>query len=299
MRVGIDFGGTKIAGLMINDKGETLAEARTPTPGKDYGASLIAVQNVVNMLEGSAGVAATSIGVGIPGAADRETGRISKGYQTGLHGHTFGADLNRLLKRPVSIANDANCFALSEATDGAGKGFEVVFGVILGTGVGGGIVVNGTVLRGANAIAGEWGHNILPNPTDTEYPGPQCNCGGYGHLESWLSGPALAADYARSIGIGPAGGPSPAEIVTLALTEKPAEDTLRRYEERLARALANVVNILDPDVIVLGGGVSNMARLYTSLPRLVLPYIYADSFKTRIMKNIHGDSSGVRGAAWL
>lgn len=299
MRVGIDFGGTKIAGILINEAGETLSQARVPTPGKDYAASLAAIQTLVSQLESEAGITASSIGIGVPGSVGKATDLISGGHQTGLPGHRLGHDLEALLNRPVKVANDANCFALSEAVNGAGKGAEVVFGVILGTGVGGGIVVNGKLLVGANAITGEWGHIPLPDPTDDERPGPACNCGRFGHIESWLSGPALVADYARAAGIAPENAPLPAEIVTLAEDNAIAEEALCRYEERLARALAVIVNSLDPDVIVLGGGVSNIDRLYHSVPVLIRPHLYCDTFKTRLVRNQHGDNSGVRGAAWL
>ena len=200
----------------------------------------------------------------------------------------------------MKIANDANCFALSEAVDGGGAGAEVVFGVILGTGVGGGIVVHGRLVEGVNAIGGEWGHIPLPSPLDDERPGPVCSCGIPGHTEAWLSGPSLAADYARRRGIPADEAPRAQAIVDLAAAgEAAAEETLRRYEDRLGRSLAVVVNILDPDVIVLGGGLSNVSRLYAAVPPLIRPHVFGDKFNTRLVRNVHGDSSGVRGAAWL
>ncbi len=203
-----------------------------------------------------------------------------------------------MLDRPVKIANDANCFALSEAVDGGGAGAQVVFGVILGTGVGGGIVVHGRLVEGVNAIGGEWGHIPLPTPLDDERPGPLCSCGIPGHVEAWLSGPSFAADYARRAGT--ASAPKAQEIVDRAAAgDAVAEESLRRYEDRLGRSLAVVVNILDPDVIVLGGGLSNVARLYETVPPLIRPHVFGDRFNTRVVPNVHGDSSGVRGAAWL
>jgi fructokinase len=236
----------------------------------------------------------------VPGSVDRTTGRVSLGNSTWLHGRDLRGDLAAALGRPVKIANDANCFALSEAVDGAGAGAPVVFGAILGTGVGGGIVVNGRLVEGVNAIGGEWGHIPLPYPQNDERPGPVCSCGVPGHCEAWLSGPSLAADHARRLGIPPADGPSAPEVVARAASGDPvASETLARYEDRLGRALAMIVNILDPDVIVLGGGLSNVARLYENVPALMRPHVFGDRFNTRLVRNRHGDSSGVRGAAWL
>jgi fructokinase len=238
--------------------------------------------------------------VGIPGAESRGSGLIKNANSTCLIGQPLKRDLQALLQREVRIANDANCFALSEASDGAGAGARVVFGVILGTGVGGGIVVDGKVLAGANAIAGEWGHNPMPD----EHHHDTCYCGREGCIELYLSGPGLAADHRRSVGI-PAGRPVSGELQavdiarTAATGDAACEATLQRYEARLARALAQAINILDPDVIVLGGGLSNMDRLYESVPRLWGEHVFSDQVATRLLKHHHGDSSGVRGAAWL
>jgi fructokinase len=256
---------------------------RVPTPRGDYGATIAAVASLVReMGEGT-------VGIGIPGALSRVTGLVKNANSTWLIGKPLKEDLEKALQRKVRLENDANCFALSEATDGAGHGAEVVFAVILGTGVGGGIVVHGRVLTGPNAIAGEWGHNPLPAPTPQDLPLPACYCGLAGCIETYLSGPGLANDHARVTGerLGAE------EIVAL------QGESLRRYEERLARALASVINVLDPDVIVLGGGMSNAARLYAEVPRLWSKHVFSDHVATRLVRNAHGDSSGVRGAAWL
>ena len=230
-----------------------------------------------------------TVGIGIPGALSKVTGLVKNANSTWLNGKPLKEDLERRLKREVRIANDANCFALSEAMDGAGKGADVVFGVILGTGVGGGIAVHKKIITGVNAIAGEWGHNPLPLPTGADLPLPRCWCGRSGCIETYLSGPGLARDYAQATG-----KRLPAEeIVSL------KDQYLERYEERLARTLAGVINVLDPDVIVLGGGMSNVPRLYTEVPRLWVKHVFSDHVATRLVRNIHGDSGGVRGAAWL
>jgi fructokinase len=292
MRIGIDLGGTKIEGIAIEDEGFQRLRRRIPAPQGDYDATLTAVVDFVREIEREVGVRG-SVGVGIPGAVSPATQLIKNANSTWLIGRPLADDLARLLDRPVKLANDANCFALSEATDGAGAGAEVVFGVILGTGTGAGLVVHGRVLTGANAIAGEWGHNPLPSPTDDERPGPMCYCGRRGCVEVFLSGPGLARDYgaghvtAKDIAARAAGG------------EALARAALARYEERLARALASVINILDPDVIVLGGGLSNIERLYESVPALWRPHVFSDRVTTRLVRAMHGDSSGVRGAAWL
>ncbi|MEW6515092.1 MAG: ROK family protein [Pseudomonadota bacterium] len=273
MRIGIDLGGTKSEIIVLGDAGEELLRERVPTPRGDYAATVVTLAALVKSAETKVGAGKTaSVGVGIPGAESRVTGLIKNANSTWLIGQPLRADLEAALGRPVRIANDANCFALSEATDGAAAGAEVVFGVILGTGVGGGIVVRGEVLVGPNAIAGEWGHNRLAGE-DIQRP---CYCGRTNCIETFLSGPALAAD-------GGAGD----------------EAALQRYERRLARALAQVINILDPDVIVLGGGVSNLDRLYDRVPRLWGEWVFSDHVATQLVKNQHGDSSGVRGAAWL
>jgi fructokinase len=300
MRIGFDYGGTKIAGIAIGDNGETLAELRVATPRHNYEAGVLAIQNATMELQKVAGVKANFVGIGVPGSVDMESGEISLGNSVWLSGRDLRRDVEVAVGVPVKIANDANCFALSEAVDGAGEGASVVFGAILGTGVGGGIVVNGQMLAGANSIAGEWGHMPLPNPREDERPGPKCSCGHFGHTESWLSGPSLAADYARRAGIPVEIGPSVPEIVAMLKSGNAvAEETFARFEDRLARSLAAIINVLDPDVIVLGGGVSNIDRLYETIPNLVRPHVFGDRFKTKIIRNMHGDSSGVRGAAWL
>jgi len=283
LRIGIDLGGTKIEALALDGAGREVFRKRVPTPRGDYAATIAAVSSLVKEIgEGS-------VGVGIPGAASQATGLVKNANSTWLIGKPLKEDLENALRRPVRLENDANCFALSEAMDGAGKGASVVFGVILGTGVGGGIVVDGKVLVGANAIAGEWGHNPLPAPTAADLPHPACYCGRTGCIETYLSGPGLSRDHESRTGR----RLSPEEIVSL------GDQSLERYEERLARALASVINVLDPDVIVLGGGMSNVARLYTEVPRLWGRHVFSDRVATRLARPVHGDSSGVRGAAWL
>ncbi|MEM8570662.1 MAG: ROK family protein [Pseudomonadota bacterium] len=301
MRLGLDYGGTKIEGIVLSPDGEELARARVPTPRHDYAAGLETIQGLTRDLEERAGGAITRVGIGVPGSVDRATGRVSMGNSTWLHDKDLQGDLAQALDRPVKIANDANCFALSEAVDGAGAGGEVVFGVILGTGVGGGLVVRGRLVEGINAIAGEWGHIPLPDALDDERPGPLCSCGKPGHTEAWLSGPSLAADYARRIGLSDvAKGPAAPVVLERAQNGEPeAEEAVRRFEERLARSLAVLVNVIDPDVIVMGGGLSNVERFYETVPSMMAEHVFGDRFATRIVKNMHGDSSGVRGAAWL
>jgi fructokinase len=300
MRLGLDYGGTKIEGIVLAPDGTEVARARVPTPRHDYPGGIEAIRNLMLHLEEVAGAGIERVGIGVPGSVDRSTGRVTLGNSTWLHGHDLRGDLTEALERPVRIANDANCFALSEAVDGAAAGAEVVFGVILGTGVGGGVVVHGRLIEGVNAIGGEWGHIPLPTPLDDERPGPLCSCGLPGHTESWLSGPNVAADHARRLGLPEGEGPKAQEIVVQARGgEAAAEETLRRFEDRLGRSLAVIVNILDPDVIVLGGGLSNVARFYENVPALIEPHVFGDKFNTRIVRNRHGDSSGVRGAAWL
>jgi len=295
LRIGIDLGGTKIEIAALDRDGRELLRRRVPTPQGDYDATLAAVAGLVADAERTLGATCT-IGVGMPGALSAASGLVKNANSTCLIGRPLKADLEARLKREVRLANDANCFALSEAADGAAAGAGIVFGVILGTGVGGGIVVRGAVLTGANAIAGEWGHNPLPAPVGEDLPSPACYCGRAGCVETYLSGPGLSADLARS------GGRSldPPRIVALAEAGDPAcEAALARYETRLARALAGVINVLDPDVIVLGGGMSNVERLYRNVPRLWTPHVFSDRIATRLVRNVHGDSSGVRGAAWL
>ena len=302
MRIGIDLGGSKIEIIALGDAGEVLLRERVATPQGDYPATVSAVAGLVAAAERRAGAGGT-VGVGIPGAESRASGLIKNANSTCLIGRPLKRDLEALLGREVRIANDANCFALSEAADGAGAGARVVFGVILGTGVGGGIVVDGRVLTGANAIAGEWGHNPMPGESSDEHPRgdmPSCYCGRRGCIELYLSGPGLAADHRRSIGQSAGAALQASDIAARAAAGDAACDaTLRRYEARLARALAQVINILDPDVIVLGGGLSNIDRLYQDVPRLWAAQVFSDQVATRLVKHRHGDSSGVRGAAWL
>jgi fructokinase len=300
MRLGLDFGGTKIEGVVLDAEGAQRARARVPTPRDDYDGCIAAIVGLTDQLEREAGGRIERVGIGVPGAVDRDTGVVSGGNSTWLWERPLRDDLAAALGRPVKIANDANCFALSEAVDGGGAGAEVVFGVILGSGVGGGIVVRGKLIEGVNAIAGEWGHIPLPAPLDYERPGPLCSCGVPGHTEAWLSGRSLAADYSRRIGAPVAEAPPAQEVIARAEAgEAAAEETLRRFEDRLGRSLALIVNVLDPDVIVLGGGLSNVARFYETVPPLVRAHTFGPRFDTRIVKNVHGDSSGVRGAAWL
>jgi fructokinase len=297
-RIGVDLGGTKIEIVALDSVGAELVRERVIAPRDDYGATLAAIAALVAGVERQLGIApgSASVGVGTPGSLAPDTGLLRGSNSVWLNGRRIREDLADRLGRPVAIANDANCFALSEAADGAGAGASVVFGVILGTGVGGGLVVNGRVLEGRNRIAGEWGHNPLPWTAEDERPGPACYCGLAGCIETFLSGPALAADHARANG-GTAGA---ATIVARAdAGEATCQRTLERYESRLARALAHVINIVDPDVIVLGGGLSNVDRLYANVPRLWDAWVFADTVATRLVRHRHGDSSGVRGAAWL
>jgi fructokinase len=295
MRIGIDLGGTKIEGIAIDDLGVERQRFRIATPRGDYAAIVKAVVSVVGGIEAMQGQKAT-VGIGIPGAVSPATGLVKNANSVELIGHALDKDLGLALGREVRVANDANCLALSEATDGAGSGGSVVFAVILGTGVGGGIVVDGRILVGQHAIAGEWGHNPLPCPHDDERPGPPCYCGRAGCNETFLAGPSLSRDHLQHTGQ----DLRPADIVARAETgDAQALATMVRYEDRLARALAVVINILDPDVIVLGGGVSNIERLYREVPRLLPKYVFSDKMATPIVKAKHGDSSGVRGAAWL
>ena len=283
LRIGIDLGGTKIEAVGLDDGGQEVFRKRVPTPRGDYAGTLQQIKALVEEIgEGT-------VGIGIPGSLSRTSGLVKNANSTWLIGMPLQQDLEQMIQRPIRIENDANCFTLSEAVDGAGKGAAVVFGVILGTGVGGGIAVNGRVLAGANAIAGEWGHNPLPLPTPEDLPLPRCYCGRSGCIETYLSGPGLSRDHEALTGrkeaperIASAGGAS-----------------IERYAERLARALAGVINVLDPDIIVLGGGMSNVGRLYTEVPRLWTRGIFSDHAATRLARNAHGDSSGVRGAAWL
>jgi fructokinase len=292
MRIGIDVGGTKIEGIALGDEGVTLARRRIPTPSGSYESTLAAIRDLVRALEAEAGAPGASVGVGMPGAISPKTGLVKNANSTWLIGKRLDRDLATALGRPVRLANDADCFALSEATDGAAAGLAVVFGAILGTGVGGGIVIGGKLLAGADGIAGEWGHNPLPWPRDGERPGPSCYCGKRGCIETFLSGPGLARDHG--------GGLSGAEVAARAAAgDRQAAAALERYADRLARGLATVVNVVDPHAIVLGGGLSQIATLYERVPPLLARYVFSDRVAARLMPPRHGDASGVRGAAWL
>jgi fructokinase len=295
LRIGIDLGGTKIEAAAIDADNRVLERRRVPTPRHDYGASLEAIAGLVAALEQALGPAA-GIGIGVPGALSPFNGRLRNANSVWLNDRALDADLKARLGRSLRLANDADCFALSEARGGAADGAGVVFGVIIGTGTGGGIVVDGRLLQGPNAIAGEWGHNPLPWPRADELPGPACYCGRRGCIETFCSGPGLARDFARNSGRRLDG---PAIVAAAAAGDTQAEAALTRHEERLARALAGVINVLDPDVIVLGGGLSNLDRLYRNLPRLIADRVFADGLATRILPPRFGDSSGVRGAAML
>jgi fructokinase len=295
MRIGIDLGGSKIEIIALDDAGRELYRERTATPAQDYHAILHAIAQLVARVE-QACQQTGSVGIGIPGAISPQTQWVKNANTTCLIGKPLQQDLERQLQRPVRITNDANCFAVSEATDGAGQQAKVVFGVIIGTGTGAGIVIDKQPLHGANAIAGEWGHNPLPWPHADELPGPPCYCGKQGCIETFLSGPGFTADHQRQRGH----GANPKEILALANAgDDIAEASLQRYEDRLARALASVINILDPDVIILGGGMGNIQRLYQNVPLRWGNYIFSDQVVTPLVAPLHGDASGVRGAAWL
>jgi fructokinase len=295
LRIGIDLGGTKIEGVVLADDGRELTRKRVPTPCGDYHGTLAAVHELVLGLESRAG-GQCSVGIGMPGSVSRVTGRVKNSNSTCLNGQPLYRDLEALLGRSLRFANDADCFALSEATDGAAAGVTAVFGVIVGTGTGGGIVINGRLLDGPNGIAGEWGHNPLPWPQTGELPGPACYCGLEGCIETWLSGPGLARDHLHSCGE----SLEAADISRRAQAGNPAaRRTVDRYMDRMARALASVMNIIDPDVIVLGGGVSGIACLHEEVPRRWGRYVFSDRVDTRLVRAAHGTSSGVRGAARL
>ena len=295
MRLGIDLGGSKIEIIALGDDGQALLRRRVATPQGDYPATLQAVAGLVTAAESELGRRGT-LGIGIPGTESQASGLIKNANSTCLIGQPLRQDLQSLLQREVRLANDANCFALSEAIDGSGRDAEIVFGVILGTGVGGGIVVRQQVLTGANGIAGEWGHNPLPLPDTADLPLPACYCGRAGCVETYLSGPGMSADHRRHNG-----ATLSAEQIEqrAAAGDAACEATLQRYEARLGRALAGIINVLDPQVIVLGGGLSKMQRLYRNLLERCGPHIFSDVFCNRILPPAHGDSSGVRGAAWL
>ena len=295
VQLGVDLGGTKIEIIALDGNGATLLRRRVTTPGGDYPAILSTIKNLVVAADTELG-ARYPVGFGTPGSASPVDGRMRNCNSTCLNGKNLHEDLAQLLERPVAIANDANCFALSEAADGAGAGAKSVFGVIIGTGAGAGIVIDGKLLEGANGVAGEWGHNPLPWPRDDERPGPACYCGKSGCVETFISGPGLKLDHhnvTQQL-------LEPREIVSRANRGNSAcAATMHRYEDRLARALAHVINILDPEVIVLGGGMSNIERLYDNVPRLWPRYVFSDVVQTQLRGNTHGDSSGVRGAARL
>lgn len=296
MRIGIDLGGTKIEGVVLGPGGQELARRRLKTPRGDYQDTVDCVAEIARELEAEVDSPCT-IGVAMPGAISPATGLIKNANSTWLNGQPLDKDLSLVLDREVRLANDANCFTLSEAVDGAGVGHRVVFGVIMGTGCGGGFVIDRQVLTGGHAIAGEWGHNPLPWPDKQELKtAPECYCGKRGCIETWISGPAIAADHKRETG----------KALTCEETaqaaangDKKARATISRLTDRTARGLATVINVIDPDVIVLGGGVSNIAALYDLLPAILPEYVFSDYIKVKVVPNVHGDSSGVRGAAWL
>ena len=294
MLIGIDLGGTKIEGVALDGTTELL-RLRVPAPRGDYRATIDEVRKLVFKIEQTLGRTG-SVGIGTPGASSTRTGLIKNANSTWLIGKPLNRDLEDALDRPVRLSNDANCFVLSEATDGAAHGARVVFGVILGTGTGGGVAVDGNVLEGRHRIAGEWGHNPLPWPRDDERPGPRCYCGRTGCIETFLSGPALSATYA-ALSQETADAPEIARRAEAG--DRAASNALALYEDRLARALASIINVIDPDVIVLGGGLSNIGRFYTNVPVLWQPFVFSDTADTPLIRARYGDSSGVRGAAWL
>ena len=295
LALGVDLGGTKIEIIGLDAAGNVRLRRRRPSPRGSYRGTLEAIQDLVLGAEAELGVRGT-VGFGTPGAISPATGLLKNSNSTWLNGHPLDHDLAAILERPIAIANDADCFALSEATDGAAAGAASVFGVIIGTGTGGGVVVRGRLLAGPNAIAGEWGHNPLPWPQPEELPGPACYCGLAGCIETWLSGPGLARDHQAATGT----ARDPPQIVAAAAAGDPAaEATLQRHEDRLARCLATVINLIDPEAIVLGGGLSKLERLYDAVPARWDGYVFSDTVRTRLVAPRHGDSSGVRGAAWL
>ena len=295
MRIGIDLGGTKIEVIALDNSGNELLRVREASPRDSYEETVRAIVRLVNHVEQVTGRSGT-VGIGIPGAISPATGLVKNANSTWLIGKPFHEDITAVLDRDIRVENDANCFVVSEAIDGAARGVALVFGVIVGTGTGGGLFANGKPLRGRNRIAGEWGHNPLPWPSADELPGRICYCGKCGCIETWLSGPGFARDHQAKGGT----ATTAAEIAALAEQGDALADVcLARYEDRMARSLATVINVLDPDVIVLGGGMSNIARLYDNVPRLWGRYCFSDQVDTRLVKPRHGDSSGVRGAAWL
>lgn len=297
--IGVDLGGTKIEAIALDFSGEILARRRVATPAHDYAEIVRAITAMVRELEVETNRRG-AVGVGAPGSISTHTGLVRGSNTLVVNGKPLDVDLSEALSRPVRVENDANCFALSEAVDGAGQGARVVFGAILGTGVGGGIVVEGKILSGRNRIGGEWGHTPLPWMTPGEYPGARCFCGHDGCIETFLSGPGLSRDYQRRSGDATAAPMTGQEIVARAEGGEPAAlAALDAYQDRLARALAIVIDILDPDVIALGGGVSNIAHIYEGLSERVARHAFTDALDTKILRNVHGDSGGVRGAAWL
>jgi len=295
MRIGIDLGGTKIEAIALDNSGAELSRQRIDTPQGDYQETVDAITTLVQMLEAETRQTGT-VGIGIPGVISPATDLVKNANSTWLIGKPLHTDLEKVLSRPVRIENDANCFVVSEATDGAAWGADIVFGVIIGTGTGGGIYVRGKEITGTNAIAGEWGHNPLPWPTADEYPGRECYCGKQGCIETWLSGPGFSNDHQLHGGK----GNTSRDIVLLAEQgDEVANASLQRYEDRMARALASIINILDPEVVVLGGGMSNVTRLYNNVPEIWCKYVFSDQVSTKLVPPLHGDSSGVRGTAWL
>jgi fructokinase len=295
MRIGIDLGGTKIEIIALDDAGIELYRARVSTPRGSYEGTIAALVDLVLAAERVTGRCGT-VGIGMPGAISPASGFVKNANSTWLNGRPLQVDVEAALQRPVRLTNDANCFALSEATDGAGAGAETVFGVIVGTGTGGGVVVHGHVCTGPNAIAGEWGHNPLPWPDDSERPGPGCYCGKHGCIETFLSGPGMANDHERATGTRLE---APDIAVRAAAGDAGCDATLARYERRMARALATIINVLDPEIVVLGGGMSKIARLCDRVPALLPEYVFSDHVATKLVPPVHGDASGVRGAAWL
>ena len=295
MRVGIDLGGTKVEGIALSDAGDELYRHRIATPQGEYKATLQSIIQLIQQIE-TAVDEKGSIGICTPGSLSPSTGLLRNSNSVCMNGEPVLTDLQELLQRDIRIANDANCFALSEATDGAAKNAAVVFGVIIGTGTGAGIVIDKKVLVGANAIAGEWGHNPLPWPEDSELPGPECYCGKLGCIETWLSGPGIVRDHELY-------NNEYIDAETLdnkaRFGDEEADETLQRYEDRMARSLAHVINVLDPDAIILGGGMGNIKRLYKNVPAIWGKYVFSDKVATQLLPPLHGDSSGVRGAAWL
>ena len=295
MLIGVDWGGTKLEAIALSAEGETLARLRVATPKEDYEGCIAAVAGLVSDIERATGQTG-SVGIGIPGAISPSTGLVMNANSTWSIGQALDRDLAEAIGRPVRVENDANCFAVSEAVDGAGAGAAVVWGVIIGTGAGSGIAVDGRALGGRNRIAGEWGHNPLPRPSDSERPGPLCYCGRRGCLETFVSGTGFERDHQARTGMQLT---APEVVARLRAGDVSARETYDIYLDRLARGMAEAVNLLDPDVIVLGGGMSNVNELYADLPDRIRPHVFSDAFTTPVLKHRHGDSSGVRGAAWL